>query len=192
VLTLAILVIQGVTISRAKDELVTSEIYTFRNADPVRTKVSQPFELKGHSTNVEIRLYSQLSNDWMEIDGELVNDVTGESHDFQQGVEYYEGYDSDGRWSEGSYSNYMLLNSITPGTYHFNVEPSGPPEYGSTNSRQREFRVYVRRDVAIWSNFWLALAAVSLFPIMVWWRSHAFETARWSSSDYSPYWKSGD
>jgi hypothetical protein len=47
--------------------------------------------------------------------------------------------------------------------------------------------VVVQWDVTNWSNFFLALLLLTLYPIFVWWRSRSFEMERWSQSDYSPY-----
>jgi len=38
----------------------------------------------------------------------------------------------------------------------------------------------------VWSNFWIALVLVLLYPLYCWMRSYSFERARWLQSDYMP------
>lgn len=143
-------------------------------------EVTAPFELKHGVKNVEIKLFSNVNNGWVEVQGELVNDDTGESIDFNQGVEYYSGYDSDGSWTEGSKYNSVVLSSVPSGKYHLNVESSSDVESGS-------FTLTVKRDVVTWSNFLWAFLLLSLIPLVLWWRSWRFELSRWSQSDFSPH-----
>jgi len=42
----------------------------------------------------------------------------------------------------------------------------------------------VFRDVPSWSNFFLALLGLLLFPMLVRWRAWAFERSRWAESDH--------
>ena len=46
--------------------------------------------------------------------------------------------------------------------------------------------VEVYRSTVGWSNFWLFTGFVFLWPIIAWLRARAFETKRWSESDYAP------
>lgn len=301
-----IVAIQFMGMVRAKNERVYQGNFVYRADDTEKVKVSPLFELGHGVTNVSFELSSPVSNNWLEVGVDLINDQTGTSYDFEQGVEYYFGRDSDGAWSEGSQTSRRILSSIPPGMYHFVVSPygavsnqassktsqsppandvgtqTGTPEikkefwpngqlkqeepfinglrdglanyyhdngkpYGSipwkNGQKHGRFKLFradgtpdqelsyingqlhgtsywynpdgsirqtayyqlgqisssppltelpytmvVRRDVVTWSNFLWALALVSFFPALVWWRSRSFELSRWSTSDFSPYW----
>lgn len=142
-------------------------------------KVSPPFELKGHLSNLEFHLETIAENEWFEVEVNLINDENGETYTFEQGVEYYSGFDSDGHWREGSQSSYKRLNAIPAGIYHLNLE---------TSNISKPWTITVRRNVPTWFNFFLCLVLLSLFPTFAWVRRKSFEMARWSNSDFSPYW----
>ncbi|MNL42842.1 hypothetical protein D3C87_1653250 [compost metagenome] len=116
------------------------------------------------------------------MQGELVNDDTGDVQEFTKDVEYYSGRDADGDWTEGSQGGTVLLSAIPGGTYHVNFQVTGP--LGLT---PLPYTLEIRRGVPRWPNFFLAIVLLSLWPIWLWWKDRNFELARWSQSDYSPY-----
>jgi Domain of unknown function (DUF4178) len=174
-------ILQMVYVFRAKEQEVHYSQYTYNFSDTEKTKVTPQFELKGGTSNVQVKLSAGVDNGWLEVQGDLVNDETGETYEFENGVEFYHGYDSDGAWSEGSGSNSVNLSAIPDGKYHLNLEPTVGQASPVT------YNVTVYRDVATWSNFWWLLILLSVYPLFVWWRSRSFELDRWSQSDYSPF-----
>lgn len=146
--------------------------------------VTEPFPITEGLANLGVALESSVDNNWIGLDIELVNDETGAVREFSQGVEHYYGYEGGEYWSEGSRRSTVVLSAVPAGTYHLNIRPSG--------YTQRPYTVTVRRDVVTWSNFWLALALLSIVPAVVWWRTRGFEKSRWSTSDFSPYWSGDD
>jgi hypothetical protein len=123
---LIILFIQVMTIVFTKGETVYTESFKFSPMDSERIRVSPPFDLKYGTSNVEIDVSAPVSNNWLEVQGDLVNDDDGGTYEFEQGVEYYSGYDSDGFWAEGSQKSDTTLSAIPSGKYHLNLEVSGP------------------------------------------------------------------
>lgn len=167
----------------AKQNIVLTFPLTLAPIDTGKTIATPPFQLSGGTDNLEVEIRSNAYNSWFEVDGDLVNDSNGASEDFNSGVEYYTGTDSDGRWSEGSQSASTIVSSIPEGQYHLNLTPTGEAfQRGGTAAQ-----VLVTRSVPMWSNWILAMIALSLFPIWSWWRDRSFEIERWSQSDYSPY-----
>jgi len=148
--------------------------------------VSPQFELKHGLANVDFQLYAPVQNNWLELEVDLVNDQTGETYEFEQGVEHYSGQDSDGYWAEGSQNHHVTLSSIPAGLYHLNIEASSPSSAGLGPGLN--YSMTVTRDVVTWSNFLWSLVLLSIVPAFVWWRSRSFEQSRWSTSDFSPYW----
>jgi hypothetical protein len=186
-----IIAIQFLLMISAGNEQAYRSDFVWRLNDTEKLKVTPQFELKHGLTNVDFKLYSPVQNNWMEVEVDLVNDQTGKTYEFEQGVEYYSGFDIDGSWTEGSQTSHVTLSSIPAGLYHLNIQASGPASNPwSTGAQPTEltYSVTVTRDVITWSNFFWAIALISIFPALMWWRSRSFEQARWSTSDFSPYW----
>ena len=151
------------------------------------TQISPSFVVPNRMTNLAVRLEAPVQDSWVVMDGELVNDGTGQVREFSKDVEYYSGHDSDGFWSEGSRTGVVYLAAVPKGTYHLNFQVSGPAGAPSV-----PYTVEVRRGVPRWPNFFLAIALLSLWPLWLWWKDRSFEIARWSESDYSPYQSADD
>lgn len=173
-LVMLLFLIQLVAYLFARNEKVYDETFLWDLQKNVF--VTPAFELKKALANLAIGLSAEITNNWLEIDGELVNDGTGTIHPFEYGIEYYRGTD----WTEGSRSGRKVLSSIPKGTYHLNFQVAGGEPVPS-------FKLNVRRDVPNWSNFIFSLVFISLYPIYLWFRKISFEYSRWSTSDYSPY-----
>ncbi|MBS1962772.1 MAG: DUF4178 domain-containing protein [Bdellovibrionales bacterium] len=142
-----------------------------------------PYEITGNG-NFELDLHADLNNSYFDADVDLVNDSTGEAHDMQVGAEYWSGYDSDGSWSEGSTSGDDLETGIGPGTYHLVITPSAAN--GANTPTPVSYRLKGVRGVSVGSNFFLAWLILSVYPLFTFFRSSAFESERWSNSDYAP------
>jgi hypothetical protein len=182
---------QILLVASAKNDAAYFGEFTFSSRDPEKVKVTPQFELKHGRSNAQVNLRSPVLNDWLEIQAELVNDGTGATYEFEEGVEFYSGTDSDGAWSEGSQASNVILSSIPPGMYHLNIEASASAANSSLPgdpNRAAKYTVGVARDVVTWSNFLYAAVLISLLPLLIWSRSRSFEKSRWSTSDFSPYW----
>jgi Domain of unknown function (DUF4178) len=139
--------------------------------------VTPTFELAGANKNVEVRVHADIRNNWIYLSMALINDETGQTFDFAREVSYY--VDSDG--SEGSRDNKVVIPSVPAGRYYLRVEPEM-----STGAPSTRYQISVRRDVPIYSYFWIAAALLLIPPIATWFRSTQFESRRWRESDYSP------
>lgn len=179
--------IQLFTVANMPDKRVYSAEFVYRKEDPEKVKVTPSFDLPGKMSNAEVRLESAVDNAWLSLDCSLVNEKTGRVYEFEEGVEFYSGHDSDGYWSEGSTSARKVLSRVPGGRYRLNFQVAAPPELAA-----KDFRIEVRRGVTTWSNFLWALVLLSLMPAYYWIQKHFFEVSRWSNSDYSPYESSDD
>lgn len=175
-----IVLIQFITVVALPRKLLSDANYLYVASDTEKLKVSPQFEIQG-PTNVGIEISAPVSNSWLEVQGELVNDETGDTYEFESGVEFYFGRDSDGNWSEGDRKNDLILSSVPSGKYHLNVSA-----LNGTNETI-EYRVTAQAGVTTWSNFWWCLILLLIYPLIVAWRSRSFELKRWSQSDFSPY-----
>ncbi len=153
-------------------------------------EVSQAFHLKNGLKNLQFELSAPVRGTWLSIDGDLVNDKTGETFPLTNTVEFYEGSDSDGRWTEGADSHSELYSVIPEGDYHLDMtvtgaRPSDVSQY-VTIAPGMDYKIAFKRGVPLWTNFWWMLCLLMLYPIWCYLRKNSFETQRWADSDYSP------
>ncbi len=168
----------------ARDEQVFSGAYLFNtNALPTSDAsfVTDIFDVKGHTSDVEVLSSASVDNQWIYLNYALINADTGQAWDFGREVSYYHGRDSDGSWTEGSNSDTATIPSVPPGRYYLRVEPESDRMRGVI-----AYSVTVKRDVPQYSFYGLAFLALLLPAIMVTWRAVKFENQRWAESDHGP------
>ena len=153
---------------------------TLANAATATPLVSRPFEIKQQG-GVVIESDAAVDNAWLGYEFELVNQQTGVRYPGEVSVEYYHGYD-DGNWTEGSQHAAATVPGVPPGTYTLALSPDADPAI-----TRLPFTVNVKSGATYWSNFFLGLVCMLVYPLYVGIRYHLFEAKRWSSSDNSPY-----
>lgn len=179
-----LLIIQLLFIGASKQEVVFSNTFFLPQGD-ARPIVTAPFQLKNSylgTANLEFNLFSKVDNDWFEVGLTLINDKTGEEFQFEQGVEYYYGYDGGEHWSEGSTNSSKLLTYIPDGIYHLNIQP-----IKNDISKELHFNLDVVRDIPVWSNFFFVVIFLLAYPVFAYFKTESFERGRWMNSNYSPY-----
>jgi len=155
--------------------------FRFDPSSPNAAFVTDPFELSGRPSNVEVALDSSLRNNWMHVSLALINEKTGEGLDFDRELEYYFGVEDGSSWSEGSPRNSIALPTVAPGRYYLRVEPDGNPD----NRSPVDYAIRVRRDRPAWWFYGIGLALLAMPPLAVTLRHASFERRRWAESDYS-------
>jgi len=171
-------------VTRPRKE-VFSQLYDFAampaptEPGPKNTRVvfTPPFQLSGK--NLEIEGYSQVTNSWVYIGGDVGNEQTGLLEGFELPIEYYEGYD-DGKWTEGSRRKVTYISALPKGTYSMRLEAQWDEK-----STPPPVMVTVKEGVFRWPHFWLALIAVTIPAFFSGFRKTRFESARWADAGYS-------
>ena len=164
----------------AQDEQVFSQAYSFNtNVKSEASFVTDSFELKGHTSDVELTTSADVNNNWIYLNYALINEDTGHAYDFGREVSYYPGYDSDGSWSEGNQNDTVAVPSVPPGHYYLRVEPESDYYRGTIY-----YSITLRRDVPQFSFFGLGLLALLIPAGLITWRFMNFEHLRWAESDY--------
>lgn len=80
--------------------------------------VSPTFEITDSKAMLSFYIQAPVRNNWVEVEATLINEDTGKALYFDDGVEYYYGYDSDGSWSEGSQMGSKTFTALPKGKYH--------------------------------------------------------------------------
>ncbi|SRR5579883_174367 len=175
-----------------RGDVVFQKMYSFSTADKGEPSLVTPvFELKGRPQAMELKVDTNLSNDWAYFNFALINEDTGEAFDFGREVSYYYGSDSDGSWSEGSSSNSVYLPPVPAGHYYLRIEPEmdakdgGRFQAGSWVNKMT-YTVTLRRGVMNSTWFWMAGVLLLIPPIFSSMRRKTFEARRWAQSDYAP------
>ncbi len=143
--------------------------------------VTDIFELKGRTSDVEIKTSTNVDNSWIYLNYALINQDTGQAWDFGREVSYYHGYDNDGSWKEGKNDDTVTIPSIPAGHYYLRIEPESDPVHPAI-----AYQVEVKRDVPVMGIFGLAFLAMLVPAILISFRAIGFERARWSESDHPP------
>ncbi|HYO51450.1 DUF4178 domain-containing protein [Archangium sp.] len=148
-----------------------------QSGTPTAMHFSEPFEIRKRG-NVRAELVAPVNNSWLGVQGDLVNERTGEVVSFYEEVSSYSGSDSDGSWSEGGQSGEEYLSAVAPGRYvlrttaFFDGRPQG-----------QSYRVTLVSDTPRGTWFCFALVLLLIAPALAYFRSSSFESARWAESN---------
>lgn len=164
----------------AKREKVFSKTYYKKDLTEQKMFSSESFLFENGEKSVQIEIQAPINNDWFYADFTLVEEATNTEHEFSKEIEYYHGVDEGESWSEGATRGESFLSRIPEGRFHINIYPQF-----SFNAEYFEIDVY--RDEPIYSNFFVSLFLLAIFPIFYFVRKYYKEQQRWSDSDYSPY-----
>ena len=137
------------------------------------------FPLSRPDRLTELRLTApSLQNSWTWYDMELIHEDSEETvAEFDGGIEYYTGYDSDGRWTEGSRTSTFRFKPPAAGAYRL-VLTTGDPQ-----SARLPVTVEVRENVML-SRWMFGLAGFfGLCWLSLWWRRARFEAKRWGDDE---------
>ncbi len=173
---LALMLLAAYLFVTARRETVLNERHHFYPGQTgEQSFVTPEFELKGRTSNVEVKTTTDVENNWMYLNYALINSETGAAYDFGREISYYR--DSDG--TEGGKNDSIRVPAVPPGKYYLRVEPEGDAKNSPV-----EYDIIVRRDVPSILFFILGFFALTLPAIASAWSSWRFEYTRWQESDY--------
>ncbi|APV48630.1 hypothetical protein BWI17_02370 [Betaproteobacteria bacterium GR16-43] len=168
-------------------QMLFSTLQSARRPDPVpfaaqagqtaRT-TSEPFKLGGFgSGRAIVRTTTNLTDNWLSLDMQLVDADNGRAYALKRSL----GFHNVGGVKDGSKDDVAEIAGVPPGRYTLAIDALSPPgEAGKITGTVQVYRAKVD-----WSNFWLFTGYLFLWPLGAWLRSRAFETKRWSESDYA-------
>lgn len=177
IVAVLLVLISQFTIFSGPSQLVST---TMGLSDSAGTElVSKPFVLEGKTSNVDVQLYaSSILNAWMYMGGYLRNLQTNETYPFALNAEYYTGYEDGERWTEGSKTENQVINLVPGGKYELVAELSHDPHF-------YEYEITVRRDVPLFTNFYIVLILITLPILYLVLMQGDFKKKQWADSDYA-------
>ena len=171
----------SIAFNKASQRSFSKRNGSFRPSDKVATEYLESIKLNARQ-NIRIRCLARtVNNSWAYVDGHLYNEETGVVVPFGVEMSYYHGVSGGESWSEGSRDSSVFLSAIPAGTY--SVRLSAQRSHRQTSS----IDVEIHQGVPRWTTTFLLLGAVLALASYPVYRYFAFEVARWSESDYSPY-----
>jgi hypothetical protein len=181
-LIIALIVIQGlIMIIKPETEAISLSHEVLPSVES--SFKTSSFSVYDRSSAIEIEIFSDVYNNWLEATSVLVNEKTNQTWEVTQGVEYYSGYEDGERWSEGSTETSILLSSIPEGTYHLNIYPA------TGEQLPKILNVKVILNATLWRNLLCTILLICIYPLYTKYRVRSFERQRWNNSDFSPYWE---
>jgi hypothetical protein len=164
------------------DTRVFREFVVFEPPAPGATTsvvFTDPMPLRG-KRNVQVSLRYPVSNDWLYVEGDFVDEDTGVVQEWSTTVEYYYGVDDGEAWSEGSQTKRVYLSAPPGGLYVLRLEAQRKSWSGPA-----QVEIEVRQGVPRWKHLLFLLLGISLIPLGVVIHLIAFEKQRWSESDHA-------
>lgn len=172
-----LLVQLGLAKDTAKPKELTSDLF----ARPGEV-ITPSFHVSDEFSVLNIKLFSPVENEWISIDGILVNEKTNEERYFASDIEYYTGYEDGAAWAEGSKTSDLYITHVPQGDYHLVFSAMMTANHETTY-----FDTEVIENPGSKSNLvWMAIF-LSIFPIVFFFMERDVNKKRWSNSDYNPY-----
>lgn len=147
-----------------------------------KTIVTQPFTLAGGSAPLHVHSEAGMipSGGYLALKGSLVNAATQQTTSIMLPMTNFASHFEEQRSD-------VTLPAVPAGKYYFRFEPDA-----ATSVTNSPIRLTVQRGGIFWSNFWMGLAAICLWPVWLLLRSWSFEKERWMESEFNPYAVSSD
>lgn len=145
-------------------------------ASPEAQQFSEPFEVKDRvplAVKVEA---AGLTNNWLGVSVDLVNETTGEVIEVYAEPSYYFGGSGEDAWSEGSRDVTRTTDVVDKGRYIVRVTPHFEP------SRPSAYRVLVRADDGPGYCPLVFIVLLLLYPLLLTLSSSSFETRKWNDA----------
>ena len=166
------------------DRKVFEQSFSFepiKSIEDSQVRFTDPFQLNANQ-NIRISASADVENTWVDIQGDVINNVTNESQAFSIPVEYYRGVEDGESWSEGGKSDNEYLSAMPAGEYILGLDVRW-------EKFQQPITVTVKVEQGVLNGGYLILALVllSIFPFFVMIYHFSFAKKRWQDSDYSPF-----
>jgi hypothetical protein len=154
-------------------------------------RVTEAFTLDRPATLRVVGESRGLENNWIELGLWLVNERGGEARAGTVELSRYTGWDAeDGRWVEDNQRRALVFRDVPAGDWRVMVEQSLDPS-ALRSPASAGFRLPVSVSLRVdrapppWSNLFVFLFVILLWPLYTFLRMSMFETRRWAESDHA-------
>ena len=147
------------------------------NSQATQVAFSEPFELQSRR-NISIEGQSGVSNSWLFVAGDFVNEETGLVQTFELPIEYYFGVEGGESWSEGGQTKSTHISALPAGKYTLRLEA----QWGDQWQQPASVAMKIDQGDPAGINFVVAAIGLSIVPIIVLLWHWSFERKRWSES----------
>lgn len=147
--------------------------------DPVL--IYGPLDLHEGRKNLAFTIEAPVENQWLGVEGALVNEESGEVEAFEVASSWYHGVDDGESWSEGSRKETVYLSALPPGKYMLRLAP----QWDGARPPVSAVSMSLRSGVMHWPYVGLAFLAIVLGPVLLLFKVMAFEGRRWQESMYA-------
>ncbi len=178
--TLLLLIIQLISKGSSRQPIY-SEQFSYQkpvSAEAMPEIVTRSFEIKQRTHPARVTIQAEVDNSWLGADVKLVDEGTGKSYPVSACAEYYHGHDDEGQWTEGNQRDTADIPAVPPGKYHLAINPDADANIQSSN-----YSVTLEHGGVFWSNFFVSLLVIWIWPAMAGIFSGRFEAKRWADSD---------
>lgn len=173
------IVVQMVT-SIASGNVVYGQRIELEPREDHKSFTSPAFKFGGSDGNLMVTNEAAFENQWLTLDMVLTNKETGQQFAMTREISHYTGYDDeDGSWSEGDKVDTAQFDGVPAGEYILEIEAETEAGHNETVAS----RLRIERNKVTWTNFWLFGLLLLIAPVVVSWRSRAFEKRRWAEGD---------
>jgi hypothetical protein len=164
------------------NKILLDSTFSFPDSTNAYGLATSRFELKKWKSNLEFEIVAPVYNSWFELSGTLVNAQTGTEYSFEQGIEYYEGYEGGEHWTEGDRSATFFLSSIPAGTYYMQLIATK-----ESRSDLKTFSLALKNDVSMGRNLFFVILFLLIWPVIKFMQVYYTERERWYNSPFTPY-----
>jgi hypothetical protein len=181
-LALALLALMAARFAMARNEPVFTQARQYSPATgDTGAFVTRVFTLAGHTSNVELRIDTDLSNASAYFNLALLAENGGVGYDFGREVSSFAGVEDGESWREGSPRDKVTIPAVPPGQYYLRVAPERDPAEARAPFT---YTLSIKRDVPRAWPFLVALLLLAIPPILSYFREIGFEYARWRESEH--------
>jgi DNA-directed RNA polymerase subunit RPC12/RpoP len=155
------------------------------NGPNVKTQVifTNPLPIRGRR-NIQVSGRANVDNNWLYVEGDLINEQTGLIQQFELPIEYYYGVEDGESWSEGDREQTVTLPALPEGNYTMRLEA----QWENWNQpAPPQVTIKVEQGVPRMMNLLIVILVISAVPILFAFRHFSFEKRRWADSAFNPY-----
>lgn len=175
------LILQGLFLGFGVEKNIAQVQASYNATQSGQAMATQPFKVSGHRAPLHISAASVLAQDsYLGLKGRLIETKTKRSYDVAFPLTNY-------TTAPGGHVQNTTITGIPAGEYYLALTPDASPAVPAAN-----VTFTIRHGGLFWSNFWLGLAGICLWPLWTAMRSGSFEKRRWMESDFNPYASSDD